>query len=466
VKPIIAVKAGRTSAGSRAAGSHTAALAANDVAVDALFQQTGVIRAGALDEMFEIASLLDNQPLIRGRRVGIITNAGGPGILCTDACEAGGLIIPELREETKAELRKFLPPAAGVSNPVDMIASARAESYQRTIEALLPSSEIDALIVIYIPIDRSDSEPIAGAIRRGVSRTREIHGRDKPVLACIMTSAGARPLITSTETIPSYRFPEATARVLSKTVAYAEWRAKPTAMVPGFTDIDKDGARQVVLHTIQSRGEGWLSPEEVRNVLSAFGLRQVAASLAQTPDDAVQIAKSLGFPVALKLASRRVVHKSDVGAVRLNLNDGKAVHRVFEEIKQDDMEGILVQRMVQGGVELMIGVAPDPLFGPLIAFGLGGIHVEVLADVCFRVTPLTDQDAREMVQAIRGYRLLQGYRGHPPVDTAAIEEDLLRVSRLVEDIPEIQELDLNPVFGLPPGQGCVVADARIRVKSV
>jgi len=465
VKPIIAVKAGRTSAGRRAAGSHTAALAANDVAVDALFRQTGVIRADTLDEMFDIASVLDNQPLIKGRRVAIITNAGGPGILCTDACEAGGLSVPELAEQTKAELRKFLPPAAGYSNPVDMIASAKADSYQQTIETLLPSQEVDALIVIYIPIDRNDSEAIAEAIRRGVSRARAAGGKDKPVLACLMTNTGSRPLITGSETIPSYRFPESAARVLSKTVAYAEWRSKPLAMVPGFSDIQKDSAQRVVAHAIETRGEGWLLTEESRAVLSAYGIPQVRSGLARTTHDAAAIAKSLGFPLVLKLASQKVLHKSDVGAVRLNLRDEEEVQRAFDEMRQDDMEGVLIQQMVQNGVELMIGVAPDPLFGPLIAFGLGGIHVEILGDVRFRVSPLSDQDAHEMVKEIRGYRLLQGYRGHPPADIEAIEEVLLRVSRLVEDVPEIQELDLNPIFGLPPSHGCVVADARIRVRA-
>ena len=466
VKPIIAVKAGRTAAGRRAAGSHTAALAANDVAVDALFRQTGVIRAETLDEMFDIAAVLDNQPLIRGRRVGIITNAGGPGILCTDACEAGGLTVPELSEQAKAELRGFLPPAAGYSNPIDMIASAKADSYQRTIETLLPSHEIDALIVIYIPIDRNDSEAIAEAIRLAVIHTRTAGSKDKPVLACLMTNTGSRPLITEGETIPSYRFPESAARVLSKTAAYAEWRSKPLAMVPGFSDIQKDSARQVVLHAIGTRGEGWLLTEEGRALLSAYGIPQVRGALARTSHEAAKSAKSLGFPVAIKLASQKVLHKSDVGAVRLNLQSEEEVQRAFDEIRQDDMEGVLIQQMVQNGVELMIGVAPDPLFGPLIAFGLGGIHVEILGDVRFRVTPLSDQDAQEMVREIRGYRLLQGYRGHPPADIEAIQEVLLRVSRLVEDIPEVQELDLNPIFGLPPTHGCVVADARIRVKAV
>ncbi len=466
VKPIIAVKAGRTSAGRRAAGSHTAALAANDVAVEALFHQTGVIRAETLDEMFDIAAVLDNQPLLKGRRIAIVTNAGGPGILCTDACEAGGLAVPELDESTRAKLREFLPAAAGFSNPVDMIASAGADSYRKTIETVLPCPAIDAMIVIYIPIDRSDSGAITDAIRDGVLRARRSGGEGKPVLACMMSTTGSRSMIIEGETIPSYRFPESAARVLSKTAAYAEWRSKPLSMVPGFSDINASEARHFVAHAIQSRGDSWLTSEETRGVLQAFGIPQVASGLARDPEGAIQIAKSIGFPVALKLASQHVVHKTEAGGVRLNIPDELTVRRVFAEIRQDGMEGILVQQMIQDGMELMIGVAPDPLFGPLIAFGLGGIHVEILGDVCFRVTPLSDQDVHEMIREIRGYRLLEGYRGHAPADIEAIEEVLLRISRLVEEIPEIQELDLNPVFGLPPGKGCVVADARIRVSRV
>ena len=467
-KPIIAVKSGRSLAGRRAAGSHTAALAANDVAVDALFRQTGVIRAETLDEMFDLASALENQPLPKGRRIGVVTNAGGPGILCTDACEAGGLAVPELSEQTKSELRKFLPTAASLSNPVDMIASARAESYQRTIEIVLSSPDIDALIVIYIPVDRNDSQAVAQAIRDGVARGRAGGGGGKPVLTCLMASGGSRALVTETETLPSYRFPEAAAKVLAKAVLYAEWRSKPLAMVPGFhdiNDINKDAAKDIVAGAIARRGAGWLSVEECRAVLSRFRIPQAAGGLAHTSSEAAGIARSLGFPVAVKLASERVLHKSDIGAVRLNLENEDAVKLAFDEIQQEGMEGILVQRMLHGGVELMIGVTEDPLFGPLIAFGLGGIHVEILADVRFRVTPLTDQDAREMVREIRGYRLLEGYRGHPPADVNAIEEVLLRVSRMVEDIPEIRELDLNPIFALPPGQGCSAADVRIRVQA-
>jgi acetyl coenzyme A synthetase (ADP forming)-like protein len=462
-KPIIAVKAGRTLAGRRAAGSHTAALAANDVAVDALFRQTGVIRAETLDEMFDIAATLENQPLPKGRRIAIITNAGGPGILCTDACEAGGLMVPELSADLRQQLRAFLPAAASVSNPVDMIASAGAESYRKTIAAVLPAPDVDAVIIIYIPVDRNDSQAVAQAIKDGVAAGRTAGAEGKPVLACLMAGDGARALHAGSETIPSYMFPESAAKVLAKAASYAEWRSKPLALVPGFADVRTAEAKKIVEHALETRGASWLSAKESHDVLSAFGITQVAGELARNSEEAVAIARSLGFPVVMKLSSPRVLHKSDIGAVRLNVEDEAAVRRIFDEIKQDGMDGILVQRMIRGGVELMIGVAEDSLFGPLIAFGLGGIHVEILADVGFRVTPLTGRDAEEMVRGIRGYRLLEGYRGHPPADVNAIEQVLLRVSRMVEDIPEVRELDLNPVFALTPGEGCVVVDARIRV---
>lgn len=462
-KPIVAVKAGRTLAGGRAAGSHTAALAANDVAVDALFHQAGVIRAETLDEMFEIAVALENQPLIHGRRIGIITNAGGPGILCTDACEAGGLIVPELSEKTKAQLQMFLPASASLANPVDMIASAGADSYRKAIEAVLPSEDVDALIILYIPVDRTGSTAVTEAIREGIRRGREAGGTGKPVLVCLMAGSRSGSLDLTNETVPTYLFPESPAKVLAKLATYSEWRSKPLAMVPGFPDIHRDEAKEIVKRAIEQRGAGWLSVEEIQALLDAFGIPQSAGGIAKTMDEAAAIAHSIGFPVAAKLASSRVLHKSDTGAIRLNLHDEAAVRQAFEQLRQDGMDGILVQRMIQRGVELMIGVTEDRLFGPLIAFGLGGIHVEILADVCFRVTPLTDEDAHEMARGIRGYRLLEGYRGHPPADVKAIENVLLRVSRMVEDIPEIRELDLNPIFALPPGEGCAVVDARVRV---
>lgn len=471
-KPIVCVKGGRTSAGKRAAGSHTAALAVNDVAVEALFRQTGVVHAETLEEMFDLAALLGSQPLPPGRRVGIITNAGGPGILCTDTCVAHGLEVPELSKQTRARLKKFLPPAASSANPVDMIASADPRQYQLAVEAVLNSADVDAVIVIYIPVS-SDLEPFLKAIGDGVASARKEHGKDKPVLACLMTKGGAvSPIQWGTETIPAYAFPESAARVLGKAAAYSEWRRTPLGITPDLAEIDTETAGLVCRTALAQRGDGWLSAEETRKVLSAVKLPMPAGGVATTAEQAAEIANSIGYPVAVKLASHEIIHKTEMGGVRLGLNDDEAVRRSFEQIrkllrrkgKEDAMEGVLVQPMLTGGVELMIGMTADPLFGPLIAFGLGGIHVEILHDVCFRITPLTDRDASEMVTAIRGYRLLQGYRGHQPADVKAIEEALLRVSRLVEEVPEISELDLNPVFAFAPGKGLSVVDARIHVK--
>jgi acyl-CoA synthetase (NDP forming) len=344
-----------------------------------------------------------------------------------------------------------------------MIASAGAESYRKTIETVLPAPDVDGMVVIYIPVDRSGSEAFIQAIKDGVAAARAAGATAKPVIACLMSGDGARIVHADHETIPSYLFPESAAKVLAKAASYAEWRAKPLAVVPGFSDLKTEDARRIVAHAMEGRGEGWLSAMEAQGVLSAFGIPQATGGLARTADEAVQIAARVGFPVAMKLASQRVLHKSDIGAVRLNVEGDAAVRKTFGEIQQEGMEGIVVQTMIRNGVEVMIGVTDDPLFGPLMAFGLGGIHVEILADVCFRVTPLTDDDAQEMIRGIRGYRLLEGYRGHAPADVHAIEQVLLRVSRMVEEIPEIKELDLNPIFALPPGQGCAVVDARIRV---
>jgi acyl-CoA synthetase (NDP forming) len=342
-----------------------------------------------------------------------------------------------------------------------MVASAGGASYRKTIEAVLSSQDVDALIVIYTLIDRNESESIAEAIQNGILSARS-NGCVQPVVTCMMVPTGTQVMSAGSETIPAYRFPETAAKVLSKTAAYAEWLSKPIAMVPGYEDIDLAKARRVISGSV-SRDESWLSSAEVRDFLTAFGIPQVPGALAFNRDEAASIAASLGFPVVMKLASQRVIHKSDIGAVRLNVRNEDEVRQIFDGIRQEDMEGILIQKMVPAGVELMIGVVQDPLFGPLVAFGLGGIHVEILADVQFRVTPLTDQDAREMVREIRGFRLLQGYRGHAAADIDAIEQILLRVSNMVEEIREIMELDLNPLFGLPPGEGCLVADARIRV---
>ena len=471
-KPIIAVKAGRTKSGRRAAGSHTAALAASDVAVDALFHQSGVIRTETLDEMLALAAGLAAQPLPAGRRIGIITNAGGPAILGTDACEAGGLVVPELSDHTKKELAAFLPAAAALNNPVDLIASATPDQYAKAIETLLLAEEIDALIILYMSVTVVDTAGIAQGIRAGIQNGRNTGAKTKPVLIGWMAEGDLdRAFSFPAETIPTYSLPESPALVLSKAAVYAEWRQQPLGMVPDFDDLELSVAQKICTTALSQRGAGWLTTEETRNLLSAMKLPVQSGGVASTADEAVTLAKQIGYPVAVKLASHQIVHKTESGGVQLSLRDQRAVHDAFQSIRADlaehnqldAMEGVLVQPMVTGGVEVMVGVTHDPLFGPLIAFGLGGIHVEILGDVQFRVTPLTDRDATEMVRGIKGYRLLSGYRGHRSADIEAIEDVLLRVSRLVEEIPEISELDLNPIFALAPGQGCRIVDAKIRL---
>lgn len=472
-KPIVAVKAGRTGAGRRAAGSHTAALAADDVAVDALFHQTGVIRAETLGEMFDLAHTLSSQPLSAGRRVAILTNAGGLGILCADACEANGLVVQQLSAETQRRLKEFLSPAASVENPVDMIASASAEDFRRAVEIVLGADETDALIVLSIRVGLADVAAISREVNEAVNAARTTGCVQKPVLTCMMDGDTRTPLSNGGEHLPNLPFPESAARALGKLAQYAEWRGRPEGQIIDFDDIRPHDARALCEQVVRERGATWLSGEEARQVLSALEIALPPGGICRHADEAASMARAIGFPVALKLASRTIIHKTEFGGVRLDLADEAAVKQAFEGIQQQldqvgrlaEMDGVLVQPMISEGVELMIGVTQDPLFGPLIGFGLGGIHVEILKDVCFRVTPITDCDAAEMVRSIKGYRLLEGYRGHPAADIGAIEDLLLRIARLVEEVPQIAELDLNPIIALPPGRGCQIVDVRIRLGS-
>jgi acetyl coenzyme A synthetase (ADP forming)-like protein len=470
-KPIVAIKAGRTRAGSRAAGSHTAALAASDVAVDAMFRQSGVIRADTIDEMFDIAACLEAQPLPPGRRVAIVTNAGGPGILAVDACEAAGLTVPPFSAVTRAALTAFLPSEASVGNPVDMVASAGPAEFRRAVEVVLTSGGTDAVIIIYTPVDTTNSDVTLDAIREGILAGRRSGATAKPIVACLMASSGwPRTLDVGDERVPAYPFPENAARSLAKAAAYTEWRTRTPGLLWGFEDIRVDDARATCRQALEARGDGWLTGDEVRAVLGAFALPLAAGTIAHSADEAAALAQAIGFPVVAKLSARAIPHKSDVGAVRVNLTSDQAVRRAFRDIMavartfttDDQIEGVLVQSMVTGGIETMIGVIDDPLFGPVVAFGLGGIHVEILGDVRFRIAPLTDGDADELLHEIRGLPLLQGYRGHPPADLDALRELLLRVSRLASEVPEIAELDLNPVIALPTGLGCRVVDARVK----
>jgi acetyl coenzyme A synthetase (ADP forming)-like protein len=470
-KPIVALKAGRTSAGSRAAGSHTAALAARDAAVDALFRQTGVIRAETIDELFDIASCLDAQPLPAGSRVAIVTNAGGPGILAVDACDAAGLQVPELLPETQRLLRTFLPPTASATNPVDMVASAGAEHYRQVIETVLAADNTDALLVVYTQADDGDPAIVLSGIQAGIAAARAAGLGHKPVLACLLTdSTDWRPFRVRGETIPTYAFPENAVRALGKIAAYASWRSQPSGSFWTFDDVRVEEARAVCRNAL-ARGDTWLSGADTSAVLEAFGLPVPAQKLTRTADEAGAFASSIGFPVAAKLASTRFTHKTELGAVRLNLATQEEVRAAFREIVARAeqaggaaaVDGVLVQPMIAGGVETIVGIAHDPVFGPLVGFGLGGVTVEALGDVRFRVVPLTDRDADSLVCEIRGVSLLTGFRGRPPADLDAVREVLLRISYLAEAVPEISELDLNPLIALAPGNGCRIVDARIRV---
>lgn len=471
-KPIVVMKAGRTSAGQSAAGSHTAALATNETAVDALFTQCGVIRAKTLEEFLALATGLSAQRLPAGRRVGILTNSGGPAVLCADSCAAEGLSLPELGERTRSTLASFLPRTAALRNPVDVIGFATEEQHAQAVETMLRADEIDALIVVHVSVRAKDNDPVAAGIIRGISAARKVVGRNKPVYLCWMAEGDLeRAFIVDGETIPTYQRPEIPPRIISHAVAYDVWRRQPAGQSLRHNEIDLSKVKSLCAKALSERGNGWLTTAETHAVLGAMTLPLTQGAVAVSAEEAVKLAHKMGFPVAVKLASHKIVHKTEIGAVRLNLQSEQEVREAFNAIRTrllqdrnvDAMEGVLVQPMLSNGVEVMVGMTRDPLFGPLLAFGLGGIHVEILDDVQFRIAPLTDHDATTMVHEIKGHRLLTGYRGQPAVDVKAIEEVLLRISRLVEEIPEISELDLNPIFALPDAQGCKIVDARIRI---
>ncbi len=464
-KPIVAVKSGRTAAGARAASSHTGSLASLDAAVDTLFRQAGVIRTDTLTQLFDVTSLLANQPLPKGSRVGILTNAGGPGILAVDALEANGLEVIEFSDELKDKLRGFLAADASVANPVDMIASAGVAEYAACIDALLTSDEIDALMTIFIPAAPEGAEEMATAIRDAAF---EHHG-EKTFLIVYMSSGGAPPLFSSGERrIPTFPFPEQAAFALSKAVEHEQWRQKDEGAIVELDGIAAGEARAIVEAAIARDGAGWLDPDEVEAVLGAYGLSMPKSVVVDTVGAAVAAADELEGPVVLKVISDSALHKSDVGGVVLNIEGEEAVRDAFAAVTSavDDVQGVLVQQYVEGGHEVLIGMTEDPNFGPLIVFGLGGVFVELIGDVAFRIHPLTDLDAAEMINEVKSAQLLAGYRGGAAGDVPAVREALLRVSALVAELPEIVEMDMNPVKVAEPGSGLSVVDARIKVRPV
>jgi acetyl coenzyme A synthetase (ADP forming)-like protein len=461
-KPIVAVKSGRSPAGARATSSHTGAMiSASDVTVDALFRQAGVIRVDTLSELLDVASLLTNQPAPPGSRVGIVTNVGGPGIMCADACEAHGLEIPSLSDSLKARLRGFLPPAASVTNPIDVLATARAEQFRATIAAVASSGEVDAVIAIFIPPLLGHAEDVVEAMRVGLAELPE----GIPGQAVLMSERARQQLAGGP--ILTHLFPEPAARALARAVQYRQWRDAPEGELPDAASARADEAATIIADAL-ARGPGWLEFDEVAGLLDAYGIPQPSWREASDPEEAGRAAAELGGTVALKAIGEELVHKSDLGAIRLGLAGEQAVAAAAREIDAalesagHRRERFLVQRMIEGGSELLIGVVGDPLFGPVIACGAGGVQTELLKDVVVRLTPLTDRDASEMLRSLRTFRVLEGYRGAPAADVAALERVLLRASLLADSHHEIAELDLNPVIAR--SNGAMVVDARIRVE--
>ncbi len=462
-KPIVAVKSGRSRRGNLAASSHTGSLAGAEVAVQALVDDAGIVRVDTVEELFEMAAFLAHQPVPRGRRVAILTNAGGPGILATDAAEAWGLEVPDLPPETSEALRALLPPSASVRNPVDMIASASPEQYEAAVRLLLDCEAVDALIVLFVPPLITDSDRVGQGIARGAE------GTSKPVLSCFMGKHGVPEGLSRMQQarIPSYAFPESAVRVLARASRYAEWKARPEGALVKPQGMDLEAASRLV----QAAPEGWLAPEQVEQLLSRIGVHSAGGIVARSAGEAAQAARALGFPVVVKLVSDTITHKSDVGGVKVDLRHEGDVFAAWEQIEgglkarglAGQMQGVLVQRLVRGGVECLVGLTRDPAYGPLIAFGLGGVLVELMRDVGFRIPPLSDRAAAELVRSIRGFPLLDGYRGAPPADLAAVEDLVLRISALAEACPRVEELDLNPVKVMGPGEGCVTVDARVRI---
>jgi len=470
-KPIVAVKSGRSEVGAKAASSHTGALAATDVAVDTMFRQAGVIRVDTLEEMFSVAEALAHQPLPKGDRVAILTNAGGPGILVADACDGAGFKVPELSDDLKKALSSFLPAEASVKNPVDMIASASADQYAKALDLLIKSGEVDAVIVIYIPVLVTRPEDIARAVRETVASARQ----DLPVYASFMMSDAERIDLSlpGGRIIPNFPFPESSVRALEKARWYAEYLSREEGTPVRFPEIDEEGARELIRKAGEPGQDSfWLYPDEVERLFSLFGIPFVRTIRANTPEEAAYAAKELGYPVVLKVRSRKIVHKSDAGGVVVGIKDEESLvstmrdmeARVKEKFGDEALEGFVIQPVVDKGLEMIAGVVQDPLFGPLVMVGLGGVQVELFKDVSFSLHPLTDKDAERMIRELKSYPMLTGWRGAPPADEDAVRDLLLRISALIGVLPDVEELEINPVIVHEKGRGLTGVDGRVLVK--
>jgi acetyl coenzyme A synthetase (ADP forming)-like protein len=461
--PVVAIKSGTTAAGTRAASSHTGSLAGSEAAYTAAFDQSGILRAHTMNELFDLALLFAYQPLIKGNRLAIVTNAGGPGIITTDAVERSGMAMAQFTPETHERLQRELPPTANVFNPIDIIGDARSDRYRIGIDAALKDPNVDGVIVLLTPQAQSDLVETVDVIA-------ELAGQhEKPVVTSFMGGYSLGPAVERlTEyRIPNYTFPERAVQSLGSAYRHALHTQKPASTYRSF-DVDKERVRKL-FEEVRASGRVELGEIEARDVMEAYGMRLPQSRLARSPDEAAQIAAEIGYPVVMKISSPDILHKSDIGGVKVGVSDAASARDTFELIEYRARKyspdariwGVLVQEMVRKGRELLVGVNRDPQFGPLVAVGMGGIYVEVLKDVAFRLAPISEREVSEQLRSIRTFPLLRGVRGEPQADIAAVEETVLRVSQLVTDFPEIVEMDINPLVAHNEGEGAVVLDARI-----
>lgn len=473
-KPVVAVTSNRTPLQLRVSTSQTGAMATDQAATEALFKQAGILRADTLEDLFDTGSLLANQPLPKGNRVAIISNAGGPALLTADACKARGLEIPTLSPATTTQLKALLSPRANTINPIDMSPEFTIHQYRDSLKLLLDDENVDIVVVIFLPPILKLSEEFAAIIREVAPLFRE---RGKPLVTSFLGLRGARIELGSDDRrfVPSFAFPESTAGALSRALEFSQRLKKPTGRVPEFSDIDKEKAEGIIRFALEKSGQDrvWLDAESILGLLNCYGIKFVTLKLAKTPAEAAAAAEEVCFPVAVKILSSTISQKTDVEGVILDCRSRGEVEKAFVRIgdnlqrigKPEDMQGVIIQKMVQGGIEVIVGVTQHPAFGPLIMFGLGGVYAELFKDVTFNIHPLTDLDAHDMVRAVKAYQLLEGWRGSRRADIPSIEDLLLRISALVENHPQVLEMDLNPVKVLSDGNGYLVVDGRILVSA-
>lgn len=469
-KPILVVKAGRSNTGIKAAHSHTGAiLEGSDAVVEAVFDQAGIIRADTIEEMLDLAALLANQPVPRGNRVGIITNAGGPGILAADACEEFGLEVPPCSQEVQAALRSFLRPEASVRNPVDLLASSGLSDCVKAVGALAGDPGIDCLVVLSAPPLFFSLEDFS----RGILAISEGMQRRIPVVTSFSGAFAASRLFSDEKAkIPSYPVPRMAVQTLSRAVAYGRWLSRPLDHPTAFPDAKRTEARGLVTDLL-SRGRDWLAADEAKLLLDCYGVTTLETLKAATAKEAAQATSRLHADrVVLKGVAEGLIHKTEAGGVKVGLREPSDVRAAAEEMAEQlasagyHPAGFLVQPMITSGLELIVGVKNDRAFGPIVICGSGGVLVELLNDVSTRVAPLTERDATEMIHSLKVYPLMKGYRGGPTYDEKALSEVVQRVAALATDIPEVAELDLNPIMLQPSGKGATVLDSRIRIEAL